>query len=151
MFFGCMTSILLMFSEDNLSTRLFWGEVSTRLFGVISLLICGFYLSSFTLEKIQKKQEINSGFPRSAAISISLLTAGLGASIGAAIMAIYCLNNKSASFDINLQKQLFILTLVCIPIFAHGSLLSKFIIFKPRRIKNLIAQYQAKEEQLIRP
>ena len=103
------------------------------------------------LEKIQKQQEINSGFSCDEAIYISLLTAGLGASIGVAIMVIYCLNNKSASFGLNLQEQLFILTLVCIPILAHGSLLSKFIIFKPRRIKNLIAQYQAKEEQLIRP
>ena len=151
MFGGWTTSILLMVSEDDLSIKFFLAEASTRLFGVISLFILGFYISFFLLEKIQKQQEINSGFSCDEAIYISLLTAGLGASIGVAIMVIYCLNNKSASFGLNLQEQLFILTLVCIPILAHGSLLSKFIIFKPRRIKNLIAQYQAKEEQLIKP
>ena len=50
----------------------------------------------------------------------------------------------------NLQQQLIILFLTSIPIIIHGRLLSKLIIFEPRRIKRKITDYQVRQEQLIK-
>ncbi len=118
---------------------------------VIFILFTSIIISYKVLANAKNKHQFKRGFTSSEASSISLLTAGLGASISATILGVYLLYNSTINPDLTSQQQLLLRFIATIPVITHCVSLSKFVIFKPRHIKRIITNYQAKKEQLIKP
>ena len=150
--YGWGVAGLLVSTDHHFQINYFLSREATLFFTATFLFFVGYHLGYILLKNAQNKQKDNLDCSFSQATSISLLTAGLGASIGAAILGvvIYFLTSQGMLSVFNLQQQLIILFLTSIPIIIHGRLLSKLIIFEPRRIKRKITDYQVRQEQLIK-
>ncbi len=150
--YGWGIASLLVSTDYHFQINHFLSRDATLFFTFTFVLFISYHLGYFVLKNTQSKQRSNLSCSYSEGSYISLLTAGFGASIGAAILSIviYFLTNQGMLSGLNLQQQLIILFLTSIPIIIHGILLSKLLISEPRRIRRKITDYQVREEQLIK-
>ncbi|MGB3692354.1 MAG: serine/threonine-protein kinase [Spirulinaceae cyanobacterium] len=135
----------------------------------LSIFSLGIFLSlpslylGYKILKNAWEKNINSGFSSIQASHISLLTAGLAASIGAAITAIYYYNNQKSlsntiyyydyieSSEFPLGPLIAIIAIASVCLITHSIILLISVISKQRYVKRIVAQYQVKEGQLIKP
>ena len=116
-----------------------------------TIFFASIYFNYIILKKIRVYHQSQLNLNDGEANAIGLFAGGLGATIGAGILAIYWLMDQKIFSLLNFSQQLLLIAIIIFPVITYGSLLSKLMVFKPRKIRKIISDYYSQEEQLIKP